>query len=197
MSWDELRSQWQCAAVPEPPPTSNLVDDVRAAARRLRRSIVRRDWTESLVAILLLPLAGWWTWQAASAQNWPRLGFAVLLGAWLLYVPWRLWRARRHLPRSAREQPLLQYLSAQHGALLLQARMLETVWRWYLLPPVVALSGMTLSLHGPSLVALVTSAIYVALALGIHFLNVHAARTVFRKQAADIAAQLRGLDAAP
>lgn len=193
MSWDELQAQWQRTAPASGAPAIALAQDVRERARRLRRTIVRRDWLETVVAVVLLPLAGLWAWQAWADHDVWRLGFAVLLGAWLVYVPWRLWRARRTLPRPSPGQPLLEYLSQQRAALLTQARMLETVWRWYLLPPVVALSGMELARHGFTWPALVLVGIFVFGALGIHAMNQRAARTVFRAQAAEIDAQLQSL----
>lgn len=143
----ELRSLWMQSA--EPPP---VIDDgaLQSAAQRLRRRVWRRNLTEWGAAVVLLPLCAY---RLVNEQRpLTRLGMlAIAIAA--VYVSAALYR-RGRVGRQPESASTLEFSRAYVRALDGQARLLESVWRWYLLPFV---PGVTLCYLDAGLVVLARS----------------------------------------
>jgi hypothetical protein len=192
MTWKDVRDQWQRSAV-TPLPASTVKDTLRRA-QRLQRRILWRDGLETVVALALLPIVFGWLLKAIHMHAIVPGASAALLLAWLLYVPWRLWRSRRLLPRKDPGLPLQRYLELERQAMLSQARMLEEIVWWYVAPWAVGIAGLTLGNRGLTTASLSHLAIVFALGVFIVHLNKRAARRTFRQRISDIDASRRELD---
>jgi hypothetical protein len=140
----ELRALWLQPVEPAP-----LLDPaaLRQAARRFQRRIWARNLREWGAALVLVPLSAQ---GALRAPRWgTRLGLLCMALAGL-YVSVQLYRRGRvgRVPESA---PATEYLQGRITALSGQAELLESVWRWYLLPFV---PGITLIYGDVALAAL-------------------------------------------
>ena len=193
MSWKDLQVQWKHTAV-TPLPASTVQDTLRRA-HRLRRRVFLRDGIETVVALAMVPVVFGWLRDAMHARLLLMEASAALLLAWLFFVPWRLWRARRLLPRHDPGLPLQRYLERQKQAMLAQARMLEQVLWWYLAPCMLGLTGLTVGKHGLTRDVLIYLGIVLMLYVAIERLNKRTAKQYFRRRAADIDSALRELNA--
>lgn len=191
MSWKDLQDQWRRTAVT--PLSASAVQDTFRRARRLRRRILWRDGVETVVAIALVPIVFGWLRDAVHARIGLIEASAALLLAWLFYVPWRLWRARRLLPRNDPGLPPLRYLELQKQAMLAQARMLEQVVWWYIAPCMLGIAGLTVGKHGLTRGVLIYLVIVLAFCVVIERLNKRAAKYNFRRRVTDIEAACREL----
>jgi ABC-type nickel/cobalt efflux system permease component RcnA len=165
----------------------------------MRRGIFWRDAAETIVALAMVPIVFGWLRDAVHAHLWLTEASAVLLLAWLFYVPWRLWRARRLLPRNDPGLPPQRYLELQKQAMLAQAHMLERVVWWYIAPCMLGIAGVTVGNHGLTRGVVIYLAVVLVLCVAIERLNKRAARHNFRRRAADIDAtcsELAALEAA-
>lgn len=193
MSWKNLQDQWKSATV-TPLPASTVQDTLRRA-QRLRRRILWRDGTETIIAIALLPVTFGWLRAAIGARAWLSEASAVLLLAWLFYVPWRLWRARRLLPSNDSGLPLQQYLERQKQAMAAQARMLEQVVWWYITPFMLGIAGLTIGMRGLTRGVIIYLVVVLALCIAIERLNKRVAKRTFRRRITDIDVTFRELAA--
>jgi hypothetical protein len=187
--FESLRQQWLSSSEPAP-----AIDPatLRRAAQRLRRRVWLRNLTEWGAALLLLPLC----LQNAlrSDRLLTRAGFlGIALAA--LYVSAVLYR-RGRLGQQPRFAATAEFLRAHVDALGRQASLLESAWRWYLLPflPGTTLIYVDVALAGlarePALglrlwlvlagLALLTGLLF----LGVAALNRRAARALRREMAA-------------
>lgn len=145
MPWAGLRTTWQEL---EDPSAEAEAATPPARVTRLRRNIVRRDLLETLVAVPLAPFFGWFSWLAATKQQWLAMAFSVFLTGAMVYIPWRLWSERRKMPKPDPQRPVREYLRAEHAGMRAQAELLEAVWWWYLGPLGVGVVGLYVSIRG-------------------------------------------------
>jgi hypothetical protein len=193
MSWKDLQVQWKHTAV-TPLPAATVQDTLRRA-QRLRRRVFLRDGIETVVALAMVPVVFGWLRDAMHERLLLMEASAALLLAWLFFVPWRLWRARRLLPRNDPGLPLQHYLERQKQAMLAQARMLEQVVWWYLTPCMLGIAGLTVGKHGLTRGVLIYLSIVLVLYVAIERLNRRTAKQYFRRRAADIDTAFRELTA--
>jgi hypothetical protein len=193
MSWKDLQVQWKQTAVTPLP--ASIVQDTLRRAQRLRRRVFLRDGIETIVALAMMPAVFGWLRDAMHARLLLMEASAALLLAWLFFLPWRLWRARRLLPRNDPGLPLRRYLERQKQAMLAQARMLEQVVWWYLTPCMLGLTGLTVGKHGLTRGVLIYLSIVLVLYVAIERLNKRTAKQYFRRRAADIDTAFRELAA--
>ena len=195
MDWNAMRHQWRQAESAAPALVDpDVIEGVRQREQKLRAAVKRRDRLESGVALVLAPIFGYMTMRAGlSAKWWPML-FCAWLTAWTLYVPWQLWRVRRRMPEARIDSALLDYLPRQRDAMLMQARMLERVWLWYLAPCAIGVIGLNFAAQGATTGNFVYAAIVLVFFGYLARLNRRAARTQFRDLAASIDRQLAHLD---
>lgn len=187
MHWQQIQQQWQQQVAPEVVATSQVsAESVHADSRRLHRRVWLRDGIESVLSLLMVPVfvfAAVRAWQQGNV--WTVL-FSALLVAWLLFLPWWLWRARRQLPVPQPQQPLVSFLVEERDAVLAQARLLETVWRWCLGPVALGVIGFYFSVAGATRASFLYAGVVLIVYAGIDWLNRVTARRRFRRRAADI-----------
>lgn len=176
MDWDELRSKWQTRDEASGP--SRL--ERPGGAARLWQRVHSRDGLESVVAFLLIPFFGATTFFTIREGQWLAAGFAVYLVAVLIFIPWRLWRARRLIPWPDPNRPVREFLLDERAALAAQAGMLRTVSRWYYGPIAIGVVGFYAGIHGAALSTLLYAVFVVALCAFIEAANRHAVRTRFQ-----------------
>jgi hypothetical protein len=187
--FEPLRQQWLQAS--EPPPAIDAAT-LRRASQRLRRRVWIRNLTEWGAAVLLLPPC------ARSALHHDRLltrGGLLGIALAALYVSAVLYRRGRLAP-ATRFASTDEFLTAHVGALGRQAALLESAWRWYLLPfmPGITLVYVDAALVGlarePALrlrIWLVSAGLWLVtglVLLGVAALNRRSARALRREMAA-------------
>lgn len=190
MSWAALRDSWQTRADPDAEAAAAMPP---ARVSMLRRKIFRRDLLESLVALLIAPLFLAFAVMAWLHGKWWVFGFSAFLVAAVVYVPWRLWRERRKLPKSDPSRPVREYLLAEREAMRVQAELLEGIWWWYLGPLAIGVVGLYVSMRG----FVWQSAAYAAVVLVFYFAigkaNQVAARSQYRVAMEEIDEQVSQL----
>lgn len=191
MDWNQLRRDWRASTppVPEPEPLAAL----QARDVDLRTKVRRRDRLESIVGFLVAPFFAYGAYRAGLRGEWLEGFFAAFLAAWALYVPLHLWRTRRRLPTPRPAQPLLDFLRAEHAAMLAQARQLERIWLWYLAPCAFGVIGLNFAARGPVLSVWIYTAVVIAFCLWLGRLNRRAARSKFLDHADRITQQISRL----
>lgn len=131
---ESLRHAWLQQAEPAPEVSASAL---QRAARRLRRRVWIRNLTEWGAALLLVPAC--LQSMLRSDRLLTRVGLiGIAVGG--LYVSAVLYR-RGRAGRPPESASTAEFLRAHVRALARQAELLESVWRWYLLPfvPGVAL----------------------------------------------------------
>lgn len=194
MDWNNIRQQWAAQPAPEGQPPGAAA--LREQAGKLQRTIRRRDLLETIAAVVVVVFFALVAGGAASDGNWMRLGFALLIVIWALYLPFHLRRARRQLPDPQPDLPLRSFLERQRDAALAQARMLEQAWLWYVAPAMVGLVGLTLSEPGAgsdrgALLYIGGSLLFGAF---VAWLNRHTAKHTFHAHAQALQSQIEALD---
>jgi hypothetical protein len=153
MNFEEFQKVWSTQPSPAPrAATSNptpedvaLLNRVRADARRFDRTIFWRDTREILAAFFVSAVFARIGWNAhlESSASWPCwLAAALPLGVAIYLLIYRL---RHHRPRPAPSAAILDELDHSLARLRHQARLLRTVFWWYLLP--LGMSGALLALQ--------------------------------------------------
>lgn len=190
MDWDKLRNEWRDEA-----PVAPLMaaDELRALDRSLWKKVRMRDRVETLAAVVV---AGFFALVALGTLvrgEWLQAASALLLVAWGAWLPFQLRRARRAAALDGHGASTLDFLRSQRDAALLQAHMLERVWLWYLTPPAVGLTGLTLAADGFTAGSLGYLGVVLVLYAGLAWLNRWTARTQFRAHAEALQRQIDGL----
>jgi hypothetical protein len=124
---NELRQLWLEAPGSAPPVDPRALE---RAARRLRRRVWVRNLSEWSAAVVLVPLT------LDGVLHGTRLGIrlglcAIILAA--IYVSTQLYR-RGRLGKQPPSASTAEFLQHHLQTLRRQAELLESVWRWYLLP---------------------------------------------------------------
>lgn len=190
MDWDDIRQRWR-EDVPDAPLTS--IDELQRSDRKLERAVRRRDLIETAAAWLVAAIFSLGCVVAAVQGRWVLLFFGLIVAVWAMWVPFVFRRARREVPAADHHMPPLLYLSRQRDAALVQARLLERAWLWYLTPPAVGIIGLTLALDGVTTGSMVYLAGLLVLYGGLAWLNRHVARTRFRAHAEQVQSHIQRL----
>jgi len=190
MDWNDIRQRWR-----EDVPLARLasIDELQRADARLATAVRRRDRIETVAAVLvaLLFLVGCIV--AAIQGLWIELVFGLVVLAWAAWLPFAFRRARREVPAADPRMPPVAYLSRQRDAALVQARLLERVWLWYLTPPAVGIFGLTLAIEGITAGSVTYLASVLVLYGGLARFNRHVARTRFRAHAEQLQGHIQRL----
>lgn len=191
MDWDDIRQRWR-EDVPDAPLTP--IGALQQSDRKLAKAVRRRDLFETAAAWLVAAIFAVWCVVAAVQGRWLLLFFGLVVTLWAVWVPFVLRRARREVPAVDHRLPPRLYLSRQRDAALLQARLLERAWLWYLTPPAVGIIGLTLTLDGFTTGSMAYLAGLLAVYAGLAWLNRHVARTRFRAHAEALQSHIRRLE---
>jgi len=172
----------------EPPPRVDP-STLQRAAKRLRRRVLIRNLSEWGAAAGLVAFCVTRIWEVERLLA--RLGFLGMALA-ALYVSFELHR-RGRVAASPASSSTESYRRAHVGALERQAQLLESVWRWYLLPLVpgitlvhldAAFAGLARSGAQATIIWLVSAAsllFTIGIFLGVAALNRRAARALRRE----------------
>lgn len=190
MDWKKLGQQWRSEGPSAP---AVPLDELKARDEALRKQVRRRDMLETLAAVAVGIFFALAAVVLVIGGNWVAAAFSALLVAYAAFVPVKLRRARRWLPLVEHHMPLVEGLARQRDAAMAQARMLEQVWLWYLVPPGVGILGLTLAIGGITRGSLAYLGMVLVLYVGIGWLNRHVARTKFRTHAMALQRQIDAL----
>jgi hypothetical protein len=127
--------------------TSRLMIDLNNRMSRIERSIRKRDIIEITTAILMIPVFGYFAYEIPFVVT--KAG-CILTMIWFGYLIFKLKDVKKHklpinLALSFREQ-----LANQKAYLIQEARLIDNVFYWYLLPPFVAHVIVVLGLGDPA-----------------------------------------------
>lgn len=144
----ELKEIWKNASQAEKIKfdLSRLLIDLKGKMDRIERGIRRRDITESLVAILMIPVFGYLAYEIPFIMT--KVG-SILIMIWCVYLIFKLRNVKKH---KLTINPILSFreqLANQKAYLFQEARLIDTVLYWYLLPPLVANIILVLGLGDP------------------------------------------------
>lgn len=128
MTIDDLKGAWVRLEARTQEPVRDL-DAVKERVRRLDRLARRRDRNETLAALLLLPIFGYFAMNAARPLA--RVGAAIVALSCLV-IPLCLRWARRRAPDPG--VPLDRFLELELEFVVRQRRLLLSVPLWYLGP---------------------------------------------------------------
>ncbi len=190
MDWDRIRTQWR-----EATPSANLLSlhELRTRDGALWKTVRRRDLLETIAGVFVAIFFGAMTIVALSRGEWLQGGFALLVAGWGAELPFRMHRHRRLALEPGHGLDLRAFLERQRDAALVQARLLERVWLWYLAPPAIGLAGLTLARDGLTAGALRFIGVMLVLCVVLVWANRYAARTQFRAHADALERQLDAL----
>ncbi len=126
---------------------SRLLSALNGKMNRIEKSIRRRDITETTVAILMIPVFGYFAYEIPFPLT--KVG-SILIIIWLGYLIFKLRDVKKHKPRVDLTLSFREQLENQKAYMLQQARLLDTVLYWYLLPPFIANAILVLGLGNPA-----------------------------------------------
>lgn len=194
MEWDRLRDQWRQQATDA---SLMAVEELRTRDATLWKKVRRRDLLETIAAVIVAVFFTFTVVGSLARGEWLQAAFAALLVAWAAWLPFQLRRARGQVAVDGHAASTLDYLRRQRDAALVQARMLERVWLWYLTPPAIGVIGLRLAMEGPGTGTLRYIGFVVLLSAGLAWLNRYTARTQFRAHAAGLQRQIDALERNP
>jgi len=195
MKWEALQTSWQSTngTVEE----AQLKQWVQAAKDRdhyLHRAVRRRDILETGIALLLVPVFGFFAWFLLGKGMWVAAFAAALLVAGCLYIPWRLRQARKLQPDPEMSTDMLVYLRAERDATEAQYHLLKGILRWYLGPIGAAVILLYFGVQGWSLSTLYYTLLVLGLYGVIYLLNQKAAARKVAPRIEQIDEQIRALN---
>lgn len=184
MDWNQMQQRWQQQA---PAGTEALsLDSVRRRDDVLRANIRRRNQIETAVALLLFPIFAFAAWRAGLRGAWESAFFGGWLAVWTIYVPWQLWRTRRGQPQRSADVAVLDYLRREREATLAQAKLLERVWLWYVLPCAIGVIGLNFAALGSRPMTWIYAGVVATFSVVLALINRRVARTELRSHVAEL-----------
>lgn len=126
---------------------SRLLIDLKNRLSRIERSIRNRDKAEITTAILMIPIFGYFAYEIPFVVT--KVG-CILTMIWFGYLIFKLRNVKKHKLSINPALSFREQLANQKAYLLQQARLIDTVLYWYLLPPLVAHAILVLGLGDPA-----------------------------------------------
>jgi len=126
---------------------SRLLIALEGKMTRMEKTIRKRDLVETTTALLMIPVFGYFAYEIPFMVS--KIG-CILSMIWFGYVIFKLRDVKKHklpvdLSLSFREQ-----LENQKAYFLQEAKLIDDVFYWYLLPPFVAHAIVILGLGDPT-----------------------------------------------
>jgi len=195
MKWEALQTSWQSAnGTVEEAQLKQWVQAAKDRDRNLHRIVRRRDILETSIALLLVPVFGFFAWFFLGKGMWVAAFGSALLVAGCLYIPWRLHQARKLQPDPEMSTDMLVYLRAERDATEAQYLLLKGILRWYLGPIGVAVILLYFGVQGWSLSTLYYTLLVLGLYGVIYLLNQKAAARKIAPRIEQIDEQIRALN---
>lgn len=110
---------------------TTLITELKAKVNKLDRSIRNRNILEIAAALIVIPIFSYWAFQQPSIIS--KVG-CVITALWGLYVIYRLISTRNNKPAQIEHLPLKNQLVKQKEYLLKEAKLLNQVLSWYIVP---------------------------------------------------------------
>lgn len=144
----ELKDIWKSAAQAEKIKfdISRLLIDLNANMKQIEKSIRNRDRREIAASFVGIPIFGYFAFTIPFILT----KIASILGVlWFCYVIYKLLRVKKDKIPVNLALPFRMQLENQKTNLMQQARLLDTVLYWYVLPPFLMNILFILGLGGP------------------------------------------------
>lgn len=191
MNWDDAKTAWQKSKTSEADDVASLAP---SSLDKLWSRVLRRDWLETIVALPMIPLFGFTTWQSASKGLWAAAAFALLITAAVVWIPFKLRAARRLRPAPDPQQSVLEFLRAELAAVQAQSRLARAAWLWYMSPIAVGVIGFYTSVAGFNADSLRYAVLVIFFGIGVHALNYYGAAPRFDASARELEQQIRQIE---
>lgn len=178
-AWGELGAQWRAESAPN---TAVDIAELRKRSSAFARTIFLRNLREAVAAMIVIAIGLHMAWNASTALV-RSGGVTMALGALFILVV--LLARGRNRPAPASDAPTRVALMHEQSELERQARLLEGVWLWYLLPLVpslglLGLDGLLRALESGRAPAIALAVAEVAFSFAalvlVHMFNRRAAR---------------------
>jgi hypothetical protein len=115
--------------------TSRLMIDLKNKINRMEKSIRNRDRVEITTAILMIPVFGYFAYEIPFVIT--KVG-CILTMIWFGYLIYKLKDVKKHKLPINLALSFCEQLANQKAYLIQEARLIDNVFYWYLLPPFVA-----------------------------------------------------------
>lgn len=125
---------------------SRLLIDLKGKMSHIERSIRKRDIVESLAAIFVILIFGYFAYVIPFVVTKVGSIFIMIWGGYLIY---KLRHVKKHKLPIDQALSFREQLENQKAYMLQQARLLDTVLYWYLLPPFIGNIIFILGLGDP------------------------------------------------
>jgi cobalamin synthase len=164
---------------------------VQSGSRKLDRQIRHRDWREVVAGIVAGAIIAPVTVRGPALA---RVGAWIVL-AGLVFVMWRLYRARRIGGRGGDDPSLsvADALRAERRRLDTQIELLESVFWWYVAPLSIGVVLLTVGVRGTSRFTFAYAAVVALVAWGVVALNLRVVRRNLRPRRTELNALLAEL----
>lgn len=125
---------------------SRLLIDLKNKMSRLERFIRIRDISEITTAIIFIPIFGYFAYEIPFVVT--KIG-CIFTMIWFGYLIFKLRDVKKHKLSIDPALSFREQLANQKAYILQEARLIDTVLYWYLLPPLVAHAILVLGLGDP------------------------------------------------
>lgn len=188
MEFDDMVEAWRRQATPATDPAQEL-RAVRARAADIARTVRRRDWMETGIALVLLPVFAWWAVRGPTLIS--SIGAAIIAIACIV-IPLRLRRARGREPDPT--APVLDALRAELRRVHAQERLLGTAAWWYFGPLAIGVILLVGGTSTPAALRIGYAIVVVLISAGLVHLNLRAVRDIYRPAARELEQWIRELE---
>lgn len=180
---DELISIWQSSPNQERAKfeKSRLMIDVQSSMDQFHRAIRVRDLLEQVAIAIVIPAFSYIAYATPYVLS--KIASALVI-FWAIYVFFRLRNAKKHKPGVVTET-YLGYLHKTREYLLIQKRLLDNIFYWYIAPCFLLVTLFLMGLAGipgKGKGIVITFIFNVVLAIIIYLLNKRAVRSQFIPQ---------------
>jgi hypothetical protein len=196
MDLDDLKSAWQAQGSGSPGVPTGREDTMTALLAKLEgleRDVRRRDLSETIVALGVMALFGWYAMTYEGTLS--RVGALLVVAGSAFIIVWSR-RAATPARQSGFESdlPLVQFCRRELERVNAQIRLLRGVWWWYVAPITIGVELMVLGsdARGP-LAKILISGVVVAVGVGIHLTNVYTARHALEPLRTELEARMKEL----
>mgnify|MGYP000241745397 CR=1 FL=1 len=171
---------------------------IKQQATKFEKTLKRRDFTETALAILLIPV--WLIALNFSVSNIQSIGL-ILATLSCLYIPWKMYQARKVQITPDAADNIRAFLNQQSDKIDRQIELLSNVVKWYIAPIAVSVSLIHLGSQVTETGMPVLNAfqigylvVVVLVAIGVYLLNKHAIKTQLLPEKQRVQEQLQELD---
>ena len=150
---------------------SRLMIDVQSSLDRLHRFVKYRDLMDTIPAIMLIPVFGYYAFTGPFMLSRIASGF---IAVWCIFVIFRLRKAKRSKPNSM-TGTYLEYLQKNRQFLMDQKELMNTVLYWAVIPMITLVSlffaGVFMGRPGPPIKRAIALSGNVVLGVVVYLMN--------------------------